>query len=97
MVSGGSSVMKHQGCLPCLMLKHRHNLFMHYIICMANKRVIYAVSSLKYTSPFIWVESFMSYCSNRALKAPFGVLADSAWLRPSTDRLIIVNLAFQGV
>ena len=64
---------------------------------MANKRVIYAVSSLKYTSPFIRVESFMSYCSNWAVKAPFGVRADSARLRPSTNRLLIVKLAFQGV
>lgn len=46
MVSGGSSVMKHQGCLPCLMLRHRHNLFMSYVISMANKRVIYALSVL---------------------------------------------------
>ena len=62
-----------------------------------QKGYICIVSSLNYISPFIWVESFMSYCSNRAVKAPVGVVADSARLRPSTNRLIIVNLAFQGV
>lgn len=97
MVSGGSSVMKHQGCLPCLMLKHTQLVYVLHNLHGKQKGYICIVSSLNYISPFIWVESFMSYCSNRAVKAPVGVVADSARLRPSTNRLIIVNLAFQGV
>lgn len=41
-----------------------------------QKGYICILSSLNYTSPLIWVESFTSYCSNQAVKAPVGVLAD---------------------
>ena len=35
--------------------------------------------------------------SKQAVKAPVGVIADSALLMPGTNRLITTNLAFQGV
>lgn len=45
----------------------------------------------------IWVEPFMSFCPNQAVKAPVGVIADSALLKPNTNRLIITKLAVQEV
>lgn len=45
----------------------------------------------------IWVEPFMSFCPNWAVKAPVGVIADSALLLPTSNRLIATKLALQGV